>query len=87
MQCPLSSCCSISPKVILSILGFFGLALGVFSASDPKRSMGLYQAIMKFYNWNVSPIDEAREVRNTRLLGLVLAVLSLSIFVIVSQRF
>ena len=87
MQCLLSSCCSISPKVILSILGFFGLALGVFSAFNPKRSMGLYRAIMKFYNWNVSPINEAREVRNTRLLGICLALLCVVLMGGISFRF
>lgn len=87
MQCPLSSCCCMSPKVIFSLLGCFGLALGVFSAWAPQRSIAFYQWIMKGFNWSVAPIDLPREVRNTRRLGLVLAALSVAIFVIVARRF
>jgi len=53
-----------------------GLAVGVLSAIWPRRSIGLYQWIMERFNWRVTPIDEAREVRNTVFLGAFLALLS-----------
>lgn len=77
MQCPLSSGCFMSPKFVFLGIGFLGLALGVFSAFRPRRSIALYQWIMECFNWKVAPVDEAREVRNTRMLGLALTVLSL----------
>lgn len=86
MQCPLSGFC-LSPKVIFLALGVLGFGLGVFSTAWPERSMGLYQWIMERYNWKVAPIDLPREVRNTRILGFVLTVLSLAVFVIASLRF
>ena len=43
------------------------------------RSIALYQWIMARLNWRVSPIDEVREVRNTRLLGGLLIFLSVVI--------
>ena len=76
MQCPLSGFC-LSPKIIFLALGVLGFGLGALSALWPERSMGLYEWIMERYNWKVAPIDRSREVRNTRILGLVLAVLSL----------
>ena len=78
MQCPLTSaCCLMSPKFILFGIGGLGLLLGLYSAAQPKKSMGLYQSIMERFNWKVTPIDEAREIRNTRNLGIALTLLSL----------
>ena len=54
------------------------LLFGVFSAAAPRRSIALYQWIMAQVNWRVSPIDERREVGNTRLLGVLLAGFSLA---------
>ena len=80
MQCPLSSCCFMSPKFVFLGIGVLGLAVGLLSVVQPKRSIALYQWIMERFNWKVVPIDEAREVQNTRILGVVLTVLSLILF-------
>ena len=87
MQCPLNSGCLMSPKFVFLGIGCLGFALGLLSAVWPQRSIGLYQWIMERFNWKVSPIDEAREVRNTRVLGIALAALSLGIFFMVFSRF
>ena len=87
MQCPLSSGCHVSPKLLFLVIGCLSFSLGILSAAWPERSMGLYQWIMERYNWKVVPIDLPREVRNTRILGLVLVALSLATFVIASFRF
>ncbi len=58
----------------LLALGVFGF--GVFSAAMPERSIALYQRLMARFNWRVSPIDERRELRTTRVLGLLLMLLS-----------
>ena len=60
----------------LALVGIAALILGGLSAAAPGRSIALYQGIMRWFNWRVSPIDEARELRNTRLLGAALIVLS-----------
>ena len=87
MQCPLSSCCLMSPKFVFLGIGCLGLALGLLSVARPQRSIRLYQRIMERFNWNVVPIDEAREVRNTRILGVALAALSLVIFFMAFSSF
>jgi len=76
-----------SPKTLFLAIAVFNLVLGMFSAVWPGRSIGLYQWIMKWYNWKVEPIDAAREVRNTRVLGLILTGLSLATFLVVARRF
>ena len=62
------------------LIGGFGFIFGTFSVIWPARSIGLYQWIMHCFNWSVVPIDEAREIRNTRLLGILLAAISLFLF-------
>ena len=86
MQCPLSSCCMF-PKLVFLGVGCVGFALGIFSTILPKRSISLYQKVMERFNWKVAPIDEMREVRNTRVLGALLSALSLAIFFIAFSRF
>ncbi len=61
-------------------LGISFLLFGFFSAACPGRSIALYQALMARCNWRVSPIDERRELATTRVLGVLLVVLSLAIF-------
>lgn len=87
MQCPLSSCCFMSPKFVFLGIGSLGLVVGLLSVIQPQRSIGLYQWIMERLNWRVAPIDESREIRNTRVLGVALATLSLVIFFIVFSKF
>ena len=58
----------------LLALGIFGF--GAFSAAAPQRSIAFYQRLMAWLNWRVSPIDEPRELRTTRVLGVLLILLS-----------
>ncbi len=75
---------TISTEVLFSWARFatflvagLNLLFGIFSACWPGRSILLYEGLMARLNWQVEPIDEAREVRNTRLLATVLILLNL----------
>ena len=63
----------------IALVGVGALVVGGVSVVAPTRSIALYQWLMARFNWRVSPIDEAREVRNTRLLGALLVLLSLAL--------
>lgn len=56
----------------MALVGALALGLGLLSALAPRRSIGLYQRIMAWFNWRAEPLNEAREVRNTRWLGVLL---------------
>jgi hypothetical protein len=86
MQCPLGSCCFMAVKLVFLGIGCLGIVVGVLSVVWPKKSIGLYQWMMERFNWKVAPINEAHEVRNTRILGTILAVLSLTIFFMIFYR-
>jgi hypothetical protein len=53
------------------------LVFGAWSAVWPGRSIALYQAIMRFFNWRVEPIDQPRELRTTRWLGSIMVLLGM----------
>ncbi len=61
---------------VMLLIGALAAGMGVISACAPQRSIALYQRIMAWLNWRVHPIDEARELRNTRRLGVTLLILS-----------
>ena len=60
----------------LLLVAFAGVALGMFSLIAPAHSIRLYQGIMRLCNWRVEPLDYKRELRNTRVLGTLLALVS-----------
>lgn len=60
-------------------VGLATLALGLFSALRPRQSIALYIWLMARINWRVAPVNEALEIRNTRLLGIFLTLLSIAL--------
>lgn len=67
---------------VLIFVAVSGISLGVLSFVSPKHSIQLYQWIMKMFNWRVEPIDQKRELRNTKWLGVLMTVLSVLILVV-----
>jgi hypothetical protein len=57
--------------LVLSILFF---AMGWFIFKQPKRVIELQQKFYAMINWRMEPIDMAKEIRNTRIMGLMLIV-------------
>ena len=71
----------------IAFLGGTALLFGAFSALWPGRSISVYEWLMAQINWRVGPIDEAREVRNTRFLGIFLILLSLILLGLLKRGF
>ena len=67
-------------------IGGAGLVFGIFTALLPRQSIALYQWIMARINWRVSPIDEAHEIRTTRILGVFLTLTSLALLILFFLR-
>ena len=77
------------PMLAWFLVGLKGIAavtllFGTWSAISPGRSIALYQAIMRAFNWRVEPIDRPRELITTRWLGVALVCCSLLSFFLLS---
>lgn len=72
-------------RIVLVLIALAGISVGALSAVSPERSIGLYQWIMKWFNWRVEPIDFKKEIRNTRVLGILMVILSAAIFFVLLQ--
>lgn len=68
-------------RLFSGVVGTAGLAFGLFSALWPRRSIAFYEGLMARINWQVKPMDEAREIRNTRRLGWLLIGMNLALLV------
>ena len=68
------------------VIGVVSLVFGIFTAAFPKQSIGFYQWLMAQINWRIVPIDEAREIRTTRFLGILLIVLGLAALTLLLTR-
>jgi len=68
-------------RIFSGAVGTVGFAFGLFSAFWPRRSINFYEWLMARINWQARPIDEAKEIRNTRALGWLLIGMSLALWV------
>ncbi|MBI2093462.1 MAG: hypothetical protein HYT88_01890 [Candidatus Omnitrophica bacterium] len=69
------------PWIVVGLKGIAAVMFlfGVWSTKNPGRSIALYQAIMRAFNWRVEPIDQPRELATTRWLGVAISCCSLVI--------
>lgn len=72
-------------RIGYAVVAWLSLLLGLFSFLRPALSIMLYQLIMRFFNWAVEPIHRERELRNTRLLGIVLILEACALFWLLSR--
>jgi len=70
----------------MAVFGIAGITLGGLSLLSPRRSILLYVRMMKRFNWRVSPIDEDREIRNTRRMGFFLTLGSAVLMILLFYR-
>ncbi len=69
------------------LVSIFSFLLGILSGFRPTRSIDLYVWLMSKFNWHATPIDEEREIRNTRRFGLCLVVLgAMMVFLLVKLK-
>jgi len=68
-------------RIFSGAVGTVGFAFGLFSALWPARSVAFYEGLMARINWQVKPIDEVKEIQNTRRLGWLLIGMNLALWV------
>jgi len=59
-----------------AIFCLFILSFGLFLVSKPELAIELQRRFYARINWKIEPISLPKELRNTRIMGLILTVLS-----------
>ena len=54
------------------MVDILALALGLFIYIKPERVIEFQRQFYRSINWNMEPISMAKEISNTRLMGLFL---------------
>ena len=67
-------------KGLLGILLISCLALGFFIYLKPSLTIDIQKKFYEKINWRIEPISLAKEIRNTRLMGLFLIVFTASFY-------
>lgn len=85
MECPVFNlfarcCCSggivCAYCIQLTIITMM-IVFGALIAWKPKKTIDIQIAIYRHFNWKVEPISMEKEIRNTRVMGFVVLILSI----------
>lgn len=58
------------------------MIVGLFVALRPQKTIEIQQKFYAKINWRIEPISMPKEIRNTRLMGLFLVVLSIAVAIL-----
>ena len=64
-------------SIALILFSLCAIGIGIFLIGRPRRAIGLQIQFYSRINWKIEPINKELEVRNTRLMGWFLILVSL----------
>lgn len=68
-------------KIILIILSLAGIITGIFLSFNPILAIELQRRFYAMINWQIEPISVGKEIRNTRIMGVILIIASIAAFI------
>jgi len=60
------------PLAIFVIINICSVIIGLFLLFRPKPAIKIQINFYKLINWRITPISWDKEIRNTRIMGLIL---------------
>ena len=63
---------------ILILFSLAGLMAGAFMAINPGLSIEIQKRFYRRINWKIEPVSLSKEIRNTRIMGWFLILLSVA---------
>ena len=68
-------------ELILIVISIASAVMGVVFAAAPRKTINAQIAFYRLINWNVEPISWEKEIRNTRIMGILAILCSIVGFV------
>lgn len=59
---------------LFTVIALGALGLGIFIGLRPQKIIAIQKKFYSFINWNIEPVSLAKEIRNTRIMGMILIV-------------
>ena len=66
---------------MILVLPIISLSLGIFMLRKPKLAIEIQRRFYAKINWKIEPVSMQKEIRNTKLMGSFLIMLSLSMII------
>jgi hypothetical protein len=63
---------------VFVLLSLSGILIGLLLVKNPALAIELQKRFYRRINWKIEPISLSKEIRNTRLMGEFLAVVSVA---------
>jgi hypothetical protein len=64
-------------QALLFLLVLSSVLMGVFLVSKPSSAISIQKKFYETINWRIEPVSMAKELRNTRIMGVFLIVFNL----------
>lgn len=58
--------------LVFILVALPSLAFGIFLMRRPTDAFAMQKKFYRLINWNIEPVSLAKEIRNTRMMGLFL---------------
>ena len=72
--CSASGICSYCMQLTIAVIV---IVFGALVAWKPKKVIDIQTAIYRPFNWKLEPINMEKEIKNTRIMGLVVMILGI----------
>ncbi|UCD16029.1 MAG: hypothetical protein JSV34_02970 [Candidatus Omnitrophota bacterium] len=63
-------------NIIIALFFVVTLLIGAFLVGNPALSLEIQRKFYEKINWRVEPIDMRKEIRNTRIMGVVSVIIA-----------
>ncbi|MFC1646284.1 hypothetical protein ACFL2Y_03795 [Candidatus Omnitrophota bacterium] len=68
----------VSIEILVAILALLN---GLICFLNPDLAIKIQKKFYERINWRIEPIDMAKEIRNTRIMGLISLILSITLVI------
>ncbi|MFH1281622.1 MAG: hypothetical protein ABIH91_02770 [Candidatus Omnitrophota bacterium] len=68
----------INTPFLLTLISVVGIIIGLFVFFKPELAIEIQRKFYEKINWRIEPISMPKEIRNTKIMGMFLIVVSIA---------
>jgi hypothetical protein len=76
--CSCGTVCSYCTRLTIVVIA---IVFGALISWKPKKTIDIQMALYRPFNWKLEPISMEKEIRNTRIMGLIVLILGILSFI------